>query len=215
MIMLIRAPLESASRPIAENSFSGIPSGPCLTTSSSGPLEAGEVAGRDHDRGADGDQEVEDAGDPEPDEQDLGVGAARVLGLLGDVDRVLEADQRVEGERGAGEHRGEDADALLELERATGSASPWAIATTAISTISSSPPISTMVKPTLSFTDSAIPRRLTSVIAASSSERAEHDLEVDELAQVVAAEAARERARRGDPRGDHGEGDDEAERSGS
>ena len=40
MIMLIRAPLESASRPIAENSFSGIPSGPCLTTSSSGPLEA-------------------------------------------------------------------------------------------------------------------------------------------------------------------------------
>ena len=31
-------------------------------------------------------------------------------------------------------------------------------------------------------------------------ERAEDDLEVDELAQVVAAEAAREGARRGDPR---------------
>ena len=28
MIMLISAPLESASSPIAENSFSGIPSGP-------------------------------------------------------------------------------------------------------------------------------------------------------------------------------------------
>ena len=40
MIMLISAPLVSASRPIAENSFSGMLSGPCLTTSSSGPLES-------------------------------------------------------------------------------------------------------------------------------------------------------------------------------
>ena len=77
MIMLIRAPLESASRPIAENTFSGIPSGPCLTTSSSGPLEAARSSGRDHGGGADRDQEVEDAGDPEPHEQGLGVGAAR------------------------------------------------------------------------------------------------------------------------------------------
>ena len=39
MIMLISAPLASASRPIAEKTFSGIPSAPCLTTSSRGPLE--------------------------------------------------------------------------------------------------------------------------------------------------------------------------------
>ena len=38
--MLISAPFDSASSPIAENSFSGIPSGPCWTTSSSGPLES-------------------------------------------------------------------------------------------------------------------------------------------------------------------------------
>ena len=42
------------------------------------------------------------------------------MDLLGDVDRVLEADQRVEGERGAGEDRDERALALLELERAAG-----------------------------------------------------------------------------------------------
>ena len=37
--MLISAPLERASRPIAENTFSLIPSGPWRTTSSSGPSE--------------------------------------------------------------------------------------------------------------------------------------------------------------------------------
>ena len=132
------------------------------------------------------------------------------LRLLGDVDRVLEADQRVEGERGAGEHRRQHAAALLELERARpGPRRRRPIATTAIRTIRSRPPISTIVSPTLSFTDSEMPRRLISVIRASSASAASTTLIVDELAQVVAAEAARERAGRGDPGGDHGEGDDE------
>ena len=82
------------------------------------PARAREVVRRHDGRGADGDEEVEDAGDRQPAEQDLRIGAARLLGLLGDVDRVLEADQRIERERGAGEHRGEHARALLELERA-------------------------------------------------------------------------------------------------
>ena len=42
-------------------------------------------------------------------------------------------------------------------------------------------------------------------------QRPEHDLDVEELVQVVAAEGARERARRGDARTDHREGDDERE----
>jgi hypothetical protein len=47
-----------------------------------------------------------------------------------------------------------------------GSASPPAIATAATTTISSRPLISTSVKPTLIFTDSLMPRRLTAVISA-------------------------------------------------
>ena len=39
MIMLIRAPFDSAKRPIAEKIFVSIPSGPCSTTSRSGPEE--------------------------------------------------------------------------------------------------------------------------------------------------------------------------------
>ena len=44
MIMLISAPLESASRPIAANSFSGMSSGPWRMTSSSGPARAARSA---------------------------------------------------------------------------------------------------------------------------------------------------------------------------
>ena len=43
-----------------------------------------------------------------------------VLGLLRDVDRVLEADQRVEGDRGAGDHQQRGRGVVVELERAAG-----------------------------------------------------------------------------------------------
>ena len=42
--MLMSAPFDSASRPIAEKSFSGMSSGPCLMTSSSAPSEAARSA---------------------------------------------------------------------------------------------------------------------------------------------------------------------------
>ena len=60
------------------------------------------------------------AGDQQAAEQRARVVALRVAGLLGDVDGVLEADQRVERQRRAREDRGDDALALLELERAAG-----------------------------------------------------------------------------------------------
>jgi capsid protein len=86
MIKLIRAPLASASSPIAENSF------------------------------GDRDQEIQRAGQREAAEQDARVGPGRLGGLLGDVDRVLEADQGVERERRPGEDRSEHALSGLELE---------------------------------------------------------------------------------------------------
>ena len=61
------------------------------------------------------------AADQQAAEDRARVGAARLLGLLGEVDGVLEADQRVERERGAREHQERDrVRALLELERAAG-----------------------------------------------------------------------------------------------
>jgi hypothetical protein len=43
MMRLSSAPLATASRAIAEKSFSGMPSGPSLTTSSSGPSDSVSV----------------------------------------------------------------------------------------------------------------------------------------------------------------------------
>ena len=62
MIMLIRAPLATASSAMPENSLSGMSSGPWRTTSSSGPSDPAEIVrGHDH-RGGEGDQQVDDAG---------------------------------------------------------------------------------------------------------------------------------------------------------
>ena len=55
-----------------------------------------EPSGRHGDAGHDRDQEIDRAGDEQAAEQRARVAACRVLGLLGDVDRVLEPDQRVE-----------------------------------------------------------------------------------------------------------------------
>ena len=99
MIMLMSAALATANSAIAAKTFVLTASGPSCTTSSSGPSESGERVGRDGHRRDDAHDEVDDAGDREPAEQRARVVALRVLGLLGDVDGVLEADQRVEGER--------------------------------------------------------------------------------------------------------------------
>ena len=211
--MLIRAPFESASRPIAENSFSGIPSGPCLTTSSSGPLGGRQVAGRDNDRGADRDQEVDDACNPEAREQHLRVGADRVLGLLGDIDRVLEPDQGVERERGAGEHRGEDAGPLLELEGATRVGIALAERDQGDDHDQDQAGDLDQGEADVELHRLRDPAQVDQRDQDQQRQGADHDLEVDELGQVVAAKAARERARRCDPRADHREGDDEGEKA--
>src|SRR5215210_6636813 len=118
VIRLIRMVLASANRAIAAKSFVSTASGPSLTTSSSGPSEpASRSVGTAID--ATIDTEVDQAADEESTEDRARVGAARLLGLLRDVHRVLEADQRVERERGAGEHEeGDRVRALLELEGA-------------------------------------------------------------------------------------------------
>ena len=173
MIMLMSAPLESASSPMAENTFSSIPSGPWLTTSRSGPSEPARSAVGNHHRGADGDQEVDGAGDQDAPEQHLRIGPHRVLRLLGHVDRVLEPDQRVEGERRAGQRDAAQIDAPSLNSKARPSVGvALARAPRPRSARSAAgPPSSTTVKPTFSFTDSEIPRKLTAAIRRQQDER--------------------------------------------
>ena len=66
--------------------------------------------------GQDADDEVDHAGDEDAAEQCSRVVALRLLGLFGDVDGVLEPDQRVEGERGSGERSADEA-ATVAVER--------------------------------------------------------------------------------------------------
>ena len=77
---------------------------------------ARELAGRDGDRGDDGDEQVDGAGDQEAGEQRPRVVALRIARLLGHVDRILEPDQGEERQPGAA-HDGRDHGlSVLELE---------------------------------------------------------------------------------------------------
>ena len=210
--MLMSAPFDSASRPIAANSFSGMPSGPCRMTSSSGPLELGEIAGRDDHRGADRHEHVERPGDRQPAEQRPGVRARRVLRLLGDVDRVLEADERVERQGGAGERGAQHRGALLELQGA-------ARLGVAARDRQRGDDDDEQQAAHLDEREADVePHRLLDAAQVDrrdereQAERREDDRQVDERSEVVAAEGPRERAGRRDPRHDDRERDEEAEK---
>jgi hypothetical protein len=77
-----------------------------------------ELLGRHGHARDDADREVDEAGDEQPAEQRARVVALRLARLLGDVDRVLEADHRVEREARARHDGGQERLALLDLERA-------------------------------------------------------------------------------------------------
>src|SRR5215213_7689648 len=84
------------------------------------------------------------------------VDPARMPHLLGHVDRVIEADQGVERENGAGQDGRQQAHALLELEGPRRLA-PVPSVTTPIKTISNRPVISMHVNARLSLSDSEMP----------------------------------------------------------
>ncbi len=113
-----RQPLTIANSAIAEKTFELTLSGPWVTISSSGPSDFASVSGGNGHAGDHRDQEVDGAGQAEAHEERAREGLRRVLGLLRDVDRVLEADQRVEGDRGARDDQQRGGRVVLELERA-------------------------------------------------------------------------------------------------
>ena len=94
-----------ANRAIAAKTFVLIASGPSLHDLEQRAVGGGERVGRHGHARDQRHGEVDDAGDRQAAEQGPRVVALGSLGLLGDVDGVLEADQRVEGEAGAGEDR--------------------------------------------------------------------------------------------------------------
>ncbi len=190
-----------------------IPSGPCLTTSRSGPSDAGEVGGRHHGGGADRDQQVDDTGDREPSEQHARIGPPRLLGLLGDVDRVLEADQGVEGERRPCQGRDQNARALLELE---GPADLRVALTQGDGGDEHDQEEAAELDQREADVDLHRLRDSPQVDDGDQPEQAEPGddrLDLDEDAQIIAAEGARERRRRGHPGRHHGERDEEGEQA--
>ena len=211
MIMLISAPLASASSPIAREELLGKPQRALLDDLQERAVGGREVRGGHDHRGSDRDQEVDDAGDGEATEEHLRVDPDRVLGLLGHVDRVLEADQRVEGQCGAGEGRGKDRRALLELERA-------ADVRVALPQGHRRDEHDQHQSRQLDDREADVQLHRLGDAAevhdrdgCEQGQRRDHHVNVDEDAQVVAPEATRERTCGGDPRDDHGEGDDERE----
>src|SRR5215212_7967068 len=84
------------------------------------------------------------------------VDPARMPHLLGHVDRVIEADQGVEREDGAGQD-GRRLTPSLNSKARAGSPAPVPSVTTPIKTISNRPVISMHVNARLSLTDSEMP----------------------------------------------------------
>ena len=78
-----------------------------------------------------------------------------------------------------------------------------------MTTTSTSPPSSISVQPRLKLADSLIPRKLISVTTEDHRQPDQDRREVDELAQVVAAERGGQRGGRRHAGAHHGEGDDE------
>src|SRR5918994_1416745 len=89
---------------------------PGLHNLEQGPARLGERPGGHHHRGCEGDEQVDHAGEQQRPEDGARVVPTRVLGLLSDVDRVVEADEGVERQDRAAQEGGQDARALLELE---------------------------------------------------------------------------------------------------
>ena len=146
-----------------------------------------------------GDQQVEGPGDRQAAEEPPRVGGDRVLGLLGDVDRVLEPDQGVEGERGAGDNTANTLVPSLNSNARPGSASPWPIATAAITANQQQPGDLDHGETDVHLHRLRDPTQVEQGDRDEQEEGAEHNLQVDELGQVVAAEKPRAQALADDP----------------
>ena len=128
-----------------------------------------QVPYRHQGHGRDRDQDVDHPGDAEPGQHHLGEVAARVLALLGHVDRVLEADHREERQRGRRGDGEEHALVLGGVERRTTSvksALPRVMAYSPTKITSSRPDSSTRVSTTLALTLSPTPRKFTAATSA-------------------------------------------------
>ena len=209
---LISAPLVSANSAIAANSLVETASGPWSTTSSSGPSEPTRSAGRDRHRGDHRHEHVDDAGDAEPEEQRAREDARRVAcvssATLTESSKPISAKNASEappriaiGTASPG----------LELERAARVAAAVEQEREPDHHDEQQPAQLDRRQPEVDADRLLDAAEVDERDDRHEHEPDEHGREVDELAQVVAAEGGRERRGGGDAGGHHRERDDEGE----